>query len=70
MRIYVASSWRNEIQPDVVSALQGVGHDVYDFRHPIDGIEGFASAADAMGIIQDSEELPAEDAQECSTLTT
>ncbi len=32
MRIYVASSWRNEKQRDVVGALRAAGHDVYDFR--------------------------------------
>src|SRR5574340_600650 len=31
-RIYVASSWRNPYQPDVVRALRDDGHDVYDFR--------------------------------------
>lgn len=34
MRIYVASSWRNVVQPAVVVALRKCGHDVYDFRHP------------------------------------
>jgi hypothetical protein len=34
MRIYVASSWRNKYQPGVVVALQGLGHEVYDFRNP------------------------------------
>ncbi len=34
MRIYVASSWRNDRQPDVVVTLRAVGHDVYDFRAP------------------------------------
>ncbi len=34
MNIYVASSWRNEQQPQVVVDLQEVGHEVYDFRHP------------------------------------
>lgn len=34
MRIYVASSWRNERQPSVVRALREAGHEVYDFRHP------------------------------------
>lgn len=34
MRIYVASSWRNLLQPGVVHALRRCGHDVYDFRHP------------------------------------
>lgn len=31
-RIYLASSWRNPYQPQVLSALRGVGHAVYDFR--------------------------------------
>lgn len=34
MRIYVASSWRNGYQPEVVNALRELGHDVYDFRNP------------------------------------
>jgi hypothetical protein len=42
MRIYVASSWRNLIQPAVVLALRRCGHDVYDFRHPTPGSTGFA----------------------------
>ena len=33
-RIYLASSWRNEAQPDVVEALRDMGHEVYDFRNP------------------------------------
>lgn len=41
MKIYVASSWRNERQPDVVAALRGAAHDVYDFRNPRDGDNGF-----------------------------
>lgn len=32
MRIYVASSWRNEFQPNVVKVLREDGHEVYDFR--------------------------------------
>lgn len=32
MRIYVASSWRNEFQPAVVQALREDGHEVYDFK--------------------------------------
>ena len=35
-RIYVASSWRNQHQPEVVMALRTAGHEVYDFRHPAD----------------------------------
>lgn len=34
MKIYVASSWRNTIQPHVVHALRQAGHEVFDFRHP------------------------------------
>jgi hypothetical protein len=41
MKIYVASSWRNERQKDVVAALRGLGHDVYDFRNPAPGDAGF-----------------------------
>ena len=32
MKIYVASSWRNEHQPQVVALLRQWGHQVYDFR--------------------------------------
>ena len=32
MKIYVASSWRNEHQPEIVTTLRKAGHDVYDFR--------------------------------------
>ena len=41
MRIYVASSWRNDIQPDVVKALRAAGHEVYDFKNPREGDKGF-----------------------------
>jgi hypothetical protein len=37
MRIYVASSWRNDFHPDVVAALRADGHEVYDFKGPGDG---------------------------------
>lgn len=33
-RIYVASSWRNQYQPDVIKLLRELGHDPYDFRNP------------------------------------
>lgn len=33
-RIYVASSWRNSIQPEVVADLRVDSHEVYDFRNP------------------------------------
>ena len=32
MKVYVASSWHNEVYPEVVAALRQAGHDVYDFR--------------------------------------
>jgi hypothetical protein len=41
VKIYVASSWRNELQPLIVRALRGLEHDVYDFRHPKPGDDGF-----------------------------
>ena len=31
-KIYVASSWRNNYQPEVVRRLREVGHEVYDFK--------------------------------------
>ncbi len=44
MRIYVASSWRNEYQPGVVALLRELGHEVYDFRNPAPGNNGFSWA--------------------------
>jgi hypothetical protein len=42
MRIYVASSWRNEAkQQETVRRLRGSGHVVYDFRNPAPGDSGF-----------------------------
>lgn len=41
-KIYVASSWRNDYQQLVVGILRGLGHDVYDFRHPSKDDHGFA----------------------------
>ncbi len=41
MKIYVASSWRNKLQPGVVHTLRTAGHEVYDFRNP-PGKAGFA----------------------------
>lgn len=41
MKIYVASSWRNDYQPDVVRGLRELDHEVYDFRHPAPGDDGF-----------------------------
>lgn len=44
-RIYVASSWRNAHQPAIVLALREAGHEVYDFRNPAPGNQGFAWSA-------------------------
>jgi hypothetical protein len=42
MRIYVASSWRNLYQPTVVTELRQQGYEVYDFRSPAPGDDGFS----------------------------
>ena len=41
MKIYVASSWRNSIQPSIVEFLRGLNQEVYDFRNPTPGDAGF-----------------------------
>ncbi len=41
MKLYVASSWRNTRQPEVVTRLRAEGHKVYDFRNPEPGNSGF-----------------------------
>jgi hypothetical protein len=40
-RVYLASSWRNERQPEAVRVLRAAGHEVYDFRNPEHGLGGF-----------------------------
>ena len=40
-KVYVASSWRNAYQPEVVTRLREAGHEVYDFRNPKDNPGGF-----------------------------
>lgn len=40
-RIYLASSWRNPRQPEVLAQLRAAGHEVYDFRNPRPGDKGF-----------------------------
>lgn len=42
MNIYVASSWRNNLQPGIVHTLRRLGHEVYDFKNPSPGNKGFA----------------------------
>lgn len=39
--IYVASSWRHPYYPEVVKRLRAEGHEVYDFRNPPHGGNGF-----------------------------
>lgn len=39
--IYVASSWQNKSYTEVVSKLRDAGHEVYDFRNPPSGDNGF-----------------------------
>lgn len=41
-RIYVASSWKNDEQPGIVRLLRAAGCEVYDFRHPREGDDGFS----------------------------
>lgn len=41
MRIYIASSWRNNRQPVMVERLRVAGHEVYDFRNPVPSDRGF-----------------------------
>ena len=38
--VYVASSWRNDLQPAVVDAIRAAGIGAYDFKNP-DGGTGF-----------------------------
>lgn len=45
MKIYVASSWRNDHQQSVVEVLRALGHEVYDFKNPPHGRGGFAWSA-------------------------
>jgi len=40
-KIYLASSWRNQGQPLLVKMLRNEGHEVYDFRNPKAGNNGF-----------------------------
>lgn len=41
MKLYIASSWRNRFQPLVVTGMRALGHEVYDFRNPSPGDDGF-----------------------------
>jgi hypothetical protein len=41
VKVYVASSWRCEMQKGVVLTLRSAGIDCYDFRNPRPGEHGF-----------------------------
>lgn len=41
LKIYVASSWRNTMQQGVVHTLRAAGYEVYDFKNPAPGDDGF-----------------------------
>ena len=40
-KIYVASSWRNGLQQQLVNLIREKGHQVYDFNYPDDVQDGF-----------------------------
>ena len=42
VKIYVASSWRNEGQQAIVAQLRSAGHEVYDFKNTGEGKAGFS----------------------------
>lgn len=59
--VYVASSWRNPLQPAVVATLHAAGIDCYDFRNP-EGGTGFSwrqvkPAASPVGIAAKGSDL-------------
>lgn len=41
MKFYVASSWRNNLQPGIVHIVRQAGHEAYDFKNPAEGSVGF-----------------------------
>ena len=57
MKIYLASSWRNELYPYLVRVLRGAGHEVYDFRQsndfrwPSSTLEGYVHALENNPIV-------------------
>lgn len=41
-KLYVATSWRNPYQPEIVRIAREMGFEVYDFREPSPGVYGFS----------------------------
>jgi hypothetical protein len=62
--VYVASSWRNARQPEVVEELRAAGHAVYDFRAP-DGRPGLGAWPERCGVGRLVELLAEPRAVEC-----
>jgi hypothetical protein len=56
MKIYVASSWRNQEQPTIVRWLRACGQDVYDFKNPPGGT-GFGWHQTTLGKPENPSEL-------------
>lgn len=53
MKIYLASSWRNKYQAEVLAALRGANFSVYDFKNPAPGNTGFGWSQCDPGLISD-----------------
>ena len=53
MKIYLASSWRNAYQADVLASLRAAGLDVYDFKNPAPGNTGFGWKQCDPGLVDD-----------------
>lgn len=53
-RVYIASSWRNELQPLIVALCRELGFDVYDFKNPPNGTGfGWKSCNRQIGLTPD-----------------
>lgn len=64
--VYVASSWRNPLQPAVIETLRAAGIDCYDFRNP-EGGTGFAWREVMPDYVLGSELVPTESYLNCLT---
>lgn len=59
--IYIATSWRNTLQPSVVKILRAAGYAVYDFREPGEGKRAFAWSEIVEHGMQNHDSVPASD---------